>query len=418
MSNLAGALLHDDAPYTAATRPLFRSNRPRYAEPVSRGVLTGRPLRVTQVVHDFEGGGLETLVAEMARKLDPLRVTTSVVSMSGRIGRLGSELDGVVDQMVAVRSLPTVSMLVPLAVIRAFRKTRPDVVHIHSGVWYKAALAARLAGVRSVVFTEHGREHDDPPVVRFLDRQAARMTDTVAAVSTRLERYLHERVGIPSKRLITIANGVDTNHFTPAAPSSATRDAFGIPAGALVVGSVGRLEPVKAYDRLIRATAMVLERGQINEDLYILLCGDGSERKKLEALVTSLGLTARVRFPGWVGNPIEAYRMMDVFVLPSISEGLSVSLLEAMATGVVPLVTPVGANTEVLGERLGSQVVAAEDLEPFAAALSATLASSAHRRSLSVAAREIVVSRFSQSRMLEAYTALYEKLSGGKPQAT
>jgi glycosyltransferase involved in cell wall biosynthesis len=373
--------------------------------------LSHPPIRVTQVVHDFEGGGLETLVAEMARKFDPQRVTPSVVSLSGRVGRLGEELEGVVNHMLAVRSIPTISLLLPLAVRRAIRETRPDVVHIHSGVWLKAALAARLAGVRAIVYTEHGREHDDPRIVRLLDRQAARMTDVVVTVSTRLERYLHERVGIPLAKLTTIQNGVDTNRFSPGAPSIAARTALGIPSGALVVGSVGRLEPVKAYDRLVRSVAMLLEGGQIAEAPYVLLCGDGSQRAALQALAASLGLGDRVRFPGWVANPVDAYRMMDVFVLPSISEGLSVSLLEAMSTGTVPLVTPVGANTHVLAAPLDSQVVAADDLSLFAAALGATLSSSERRRMLSTAARDVVVMRFSQSRMLNAYTALYEKLT-------
>jgi glycosyltransferase involved in cell wall biosynthesis len=372
-----------------------------------------RPVRVTQVVHDFEGGGLETLVAEMARQFDPQRVTTSIVSMSGHIGRLGAELQGAgrLDHMLAVRSLPTVSMLLPLATRRALRQTRPDIVHVHSGVWFKSALAARLARVRGVVFTEHGREHHDPPVVQFLDRQAARMTNTVVAVSARLAAYLGERVGIPRAQITTIENGVDTDRFHPREDVAAARAAFGIPGDALVVGSVGRLEPVKAYDRVIRAIAFGRDRGLFGETPYLLLCGDGSERQRLQELATLLGLADRVCFPGWVADPAGAYGAMDVFVLPSLSEGLSVSLLEAMASGAVPLVTPVGANPEVLRD-LPSQLVAADDPNLFAAALASTAQSAEQRRRLSAAARQIVVARYSQSRMLESYMSLYEQLAG------
>jgi glycosyltransferase involved in cell wall biosynthesis len=398
----------DDAPSLPATS----RHGPVDAYPArpSESRLIGRPIRVTQVVHDFEGGGLETLVAEMVRKFDSRRVTTSVVSMSGRVGRLGDELKGRLDHMLAVQSLPTVSMLFPLATRRALLQTHADVVHVHSGVWFKTALAARFAGVPSVVFTEHGREHHDPGVVRFLDRQAARMTNTVVAVSTRLENYLHDRVGIPRKQLTTIENGVDTDRFQPRVDSRAARVAFGIPPTGLVVGSVGRLEPVKAYDRVIRAIAIGLERGILSEAPHLLLCGDGSERQHLQELARSLGLHDRVRFPGWVADPVDAYAAMDVFVLPSRSEGLSVSLLEAMASGAVPLVTPVGANNEVLRE-LASQVVQAEDPAHFAAALAANLQSGERRQELSSTARQIVVARYSQSRMLESYTSLYERLA-------
>ena len=209
---------------------------------------------------------------------------------------------------------------------------------------------------------------------------------------------------------MTIENGVDTDRFSPAVLSGSERDAYEIPSRALVVGSVGRLEPVKAYDRLLRAVATVCARNELALPVYVLLCGDGSQRLALEQLAASLGLGDRVRFPGWVTDPVDAYRCMDVFVLPSISEGLSVSLLEAMATGVVPIVTPVGANVDVLNGSLAGQVVPGEDPGRIAAVLGQTLASADRRRSLSTTARATVVERFSQARMIEAYTALYERL--------
>ncbi len=386
--------------------------RVRSPLPSLGSVSVAAPIRVTHVVHEFEGGGLETLVAAMARGFDSAQIRSSVISLSGQIGRLGRDLSGILDEMIAVRSLPLASMVFPLHLVRALRRTQCDVVHIHSGVWFKAAIAARLARIRGVVFTEHGREHHDPRLSRWLDRSASRITDAVVAVSPRLELYLRDAVGVSSRRLLTIENGVDVSRFSPAPPSPAARAAFSIPPGALVVGSVGRLEAVKAYDRVLRALAIARDRGALGQPVHVLLCGDGSQRYPLADLARSLGLADLVHFPGWVADPVDAYRMMDVFVLPSISEGLSVSLLEAMATGAVPLVTPVGANREVLGDDLASQVVAAEDLEPFAAALGATLASAGRRRELSALGRSRVVTCFSQDRMLDAYARLYRRVIG------
>lgn len=368
-------------------------------------------IRVTHVVHDFEGGGLETLVAAMARGFDRERVATSVISLSGRVGRLGAELSGVLRTLTAVRPIPVVSMALPISLTRAIRSTQAEIVHIHSGVWPKAALAARLAGVRGVVFTEHGREHDDSTTARWLDRQASRLTDVVVSVSTRLHEYLVEQVGIAERRVITIENGVDTERFAPATRDA--RSAFQIPPDALVVGSVGRLEPVKAYERLLEAVAAVRDRVQSPGGVYVLLCGDGSERQALIDRARTLGLSEVVRLPGWLGDPAEAYRAMDVFVLPSRSEGLSVSLLEALASGVAPLVTPVGANADVLRGALSAQIVDASDPERFANALGDLLVSSGRRSALAAEGRQTVIARFSQERMLERYTELYESLCAG-----
>jgi glycosyltransferase involved in cell wall biosynthesis len=368
-------------------------------------------VRVTHVVHEFEGGGLETLVAAMARGMDPRRVSTSVISMSGSIGRLGAELESQLRDMVAIKPVPLVSLVAPVGLARAIRRTNAEVVHIHSGVWLKAALAARLARVRGVVFTEHGREHDDPAAAQWMDRRAAQMTDRVVAVSARLGRYLHEQVGITQAQLTTIENGIDTTRFSPGPPRSLTRAALGIPNNALVVGSVGRLEPVKAYDRVLRAVRHVVDSEDAHQPIYVLLCGDGSQREPLRELARSLGLESHVILPGWLPDPADAYRMMDVFVLPSISEGLSVSLLEAMSTGIAPLVTPVGANSDVLRDGLAQQVVPAEDIAHFGTALGELTGSTARRNTLATAARAAVVDRFSQTRMLESYMTLYEQLA-------
>jgi glycosyltransferase involved in cell wall biosynthesis len=375
------------------------------------------PIRVTHVVHAFEGGGLESLVGAMVRGFDREQVASSVISLSGRIGRLGEALAPVVDHVIAVRPMPVVSLVAPVSLVQALRHTRAEIVHVHSGAWFKGALAGRLCGARGVIFTEHGREHDDPPFGRWISRQASRMTDVVVAVSDRLEKYLRDRIDVAPHRLMTIENGVDTNRFSPA-PASLGRSGFDIPAGSLVVGSVGRLEPVKAYQRLIQAAADVMKDPKVRQPVYVLLCGDGSERPALTELAGRLGIADRVRFAGWVGDPVEAYRMMDVFVLPSLSEGLSVSLIEAMASGAVPLVTPVGANRDVLGDDLASQVVPAEDQRVFSAALAETLASADRRRSMAAAGRGIVVARFSQVRMLADYTKLYRRLSEGRPRET
>ncbi|HEY2806926.1 MAG TPA: glycosyltransferase [Gemmatimonadales bacterium] len=365
-----------------------------------------RKLRLTQIVFDLNGGGMETLVAEMAARWQGSDITMSVITLSGRVGRVGESVRRIVDQYHVLKLTPGLSMLAPIALVRAIRATRPDVVHLHSGAWYKGALAARLARVPRIIFTEHGREHDDPALVRWLDRRAGAWTSTVVAVSERLHEYLVRVVGISKERVVTVPNGVDTAIFTPGPASAEIKRSLGLPADALVLGSVGRLEPVKAYSRLVEAYAQL--RGENHgPPLVLVIYGEGTDRPTVEATVDRLGLKDHVRLPGWTTSPADGYRLLDVFAMTSRSEGMSVSLMEAMSCGCCPVVTNVGSNAEVLGPELESQVIADGDGEALLRALREVLASKARRAELGGLARLHAEQAHSLSRMLADYERLY-----------
>jgi glycosyltransferase involved in cell wall biosynthesis len=365
------------------------------------------PRHVVHLVWNFDGGGLESLVVALASRLQGTPIRTSVISLSGRTGRIGEQTRGLYEHLLAVRPARAVSMLYPGSLARAIAGTGADVAHLHSGVWYKGARAARMAGVKRVIFTEHGREHHDPPTARWLDRRAAALTDVVVPVSTRLEHYLRDRVGIPASKLHTIENGVDTVRFAPdAAAGAAARARLGIPRDAFVLGSIGRLERVKGFDRLLEVFALV-RRAPMALPVVLLLCGDGAERDALRATSTALGIADGVVFAGWVDRPEDMYRAMDVFAMTSRSEGLSLSLLEAMACGVVPVVNDVGANAENLGPDLASQLVRGDDWAHFARVVIASLADRNRAVRVGEAGRRRVLERYDLDRVAEAYARLY-----------
>jgi len=331
----------------------------------------------------------------------------SVITLSGRVGRVGATVRPLLDEFHILRPISGLSMVAPVGLIRCLRRIRPHVVHLHSGAWYKGAAAARWAGVPRIVYTEHGREHHDPPVLRWLDRRASRWTDVVVAVSDRLRRYLEARVHIPPNRIRTIENGVDLNVFSPGPRSRELLDKLAIPPDALIVGSVGRLERVKAYERLIEAFARLLTNGDVHRPLYLVIGGDGSERQALLDCAQRLGVASSVRFPGWVDRPVDLYRLLDVFALSSLSEGASISLMEAMACGAAPVVMAVGANAEILGPDLQQQVVPAGDVEALRRTIAATLLSREERDRVRGVARQRVSARYRLDRMITEYEDLY-----------
>ncbi|MGQ0715406.1 MAG: glycosyltransferase [Gemmatimonadaceae bacterium] len=363
---------------------------------------------MTHVIHCLEGGGMELILAAMVRGFRDTQVRTSIITLDGRVGSVGGSLRDDVEQIIAHRSSPGWSMLLPLSLAEEIRRTCPDVVHLYSGAWYKGALAARLAGVRRVVYTEHGLRTDDHPLAPVLFRLAARLTTDITAVSGKLCEHLVRSAGVARSRVRTIENGVDVDAFTPGPPPSDVRLRLGIPEDAAIIGTVGRLEAVKAYDVLIRAVASLGET-ESSRAPYLVLCGAGSLRDSLESLARELGVEHRVRFAGWAERPVEYYRLFDVFALSSLSEGAPMSLMEAMATGTAPVVTDVGAVAQILGPELRDQLVPSADVAALANALGRTISSRRTIADIGSVARDRIVDRYSFRRMIADYEALYRQ---------
>jgi glycosyltransferase involved in cell wall biosynthesis len=369
----------------------------------------GRPVRVTHVVFDLNGGGMESLVAAMASKWRGTNVSISVITLSGRVGHVGEEVRGLVDAFTVLRPAP-ISMLAPTELASAIRSTRPDVVHLHTGAWLKGVYAARLADVPRIVYTEHGREHDDPLMNRLQDRLAAQWTDHVAAVSPRLSRYMSSAVGVEPTRVVTIPNGVDTDVFCPGDAPAALRTRLAIPPGAIVIGSVGRLVPVKAFSRLVSSYAEIRKRRPAGSaPLLLVIFGEGGDRAAIEATAERLGVRDGVRLPGWTNRPADAYRLLDVFVMTSLSEGMSISLMEAMACGIPPVVTDVGSNAEVLGPSLAPRAVCQGGDAALTARIAELVDSPAERAAIGVEARARACSAHSLARTLGEYERLYHR---------
>jgi glycosyltransferase involved in cell wall biosynthesis len=358
---------------------------------------------------------MESLIGAMAQRFAHSAVAMSVITLSGRAGRVGTSVRAFLDQFHILKPMAGVSMVAPLGLIGTLRRIRPDVVHLHSGAWFKGAWAARLAGVRRIVYTEHGREHDDAPLARWLDRWASGWTDVVVPVSDRLQWYMEAALHIPRAKIRTIENGIDVNVFSPGPQPRDLRDKLAIPQDAFIVGSVGRLERVKAYERLIEALASLHTDGELQRPVYLVIAGEGSERQALTDCARHWGVADRVRFPGWVDRPVDLYRALDVFALSSLSEGASISLMEAMACATAPVVMAVGANAEILGPDLQQQVVSAGDVAALRRAIAATLQHRDERERVRAAARHRVSTRYCLDRVIKQYEEVYRagQESGG-----
>lgn len=367
-----------------------------------------RPIRVAHVIQNLNFGGMERVLHNLARTLPGRGVEIHVVVLQyhGQFAE-GLEQHATLHQ---VSPMGRLSMLWPTQLVTTLRGIAPDVVHSHSGVWLKAARAARQAGVPALVHTEHGRPDTIAFADRWLDRRAAGITNVIIAVSDALASTLRRQTSRCDSQVRVIINGVDVEQVRPAEDLATQRAALGLPVEATLIGSIGRLEPVKNYGLALRALAALRRMGS-GAHPWLILAGDGTERASLEQQARDLGVSDRVQFLGWRTDAEQLYRAFDLFTLPSRSEGTSISLLEAMSSGVCPVVTDVGGNRAVLGSGLAQLLVPDDDAMAMASMWQRMLDAPAARANAGRQARQRVIESFSLERMVAMHESLYRELA-------
>ncbi len=385
------------------------------AGPAGRSADAGdaapRRIRVLHVVQNLNYGGMERLLADIVRGTDRARFDVHVLCLE-YFGHFAEGLDRYAT-LHLLGPQPRYSILWPRTLIDRIRAIRPDVVHTHSGVWFKTARAARAAGVPLVVHTDHGRAEPDPWRCRFFDARASRRTDVVVAVSEPLADYLRRRKIVARRTPIrVILNGVDTTRFRPRPDDGGLRASLGLTPDTPIVGSIGRFEWDKGYDVVVEAFARLRANWNAPGPAPVLvLAGEGSERADLERRIARHGLERDVCLLGWRDDAESLLPAFSLFTLASRIEGTSISLLEAMSTGVRPVVTDVGGNPDVVGEELRRCLVPADDPDALARAWADVLADPERARREGEAARIRVERHFS----IQATVRAYERLYAGEP---
>lgn len=375
----------------------------------ARSRLETRP-RVTHVIDRLGLGGMESVaLAVMDATRD--RYEHIVIGLRER-GELAVRAEAM---GVAVESIDKQAGKDPAAYGRLYRRLRvlaPDIVHSYNIGAIDAALPARLAGCRRIVHAEHGRDAADPngthAKYRWLRRLLAPAISRFVPVSADLARWLTEDIRIPASRIALIRNGIDTARFAP----GEVRDVAGLPSAdgrTRIIGTIGRLDPVKGFDDLIEAMAR-LSRMPDAPPVHLVIVGDGPERARLTERIQALGLEARVTLIGQRDDAEALLRRFDVYVCASIAEGIALTVLEAMATGLPVIATAVGGNPELVADGETGVLVTPRAPDTLAAALACLLADPERARAMGQAGRRRVEAEFSVASMVAGYCALYDDL--------
>jgi glycosyltransferase involved in cell wall biosynthesis len=360
------------------------------------------PPKVLQVVLSLHPGGTERLVVELVTRLrNELAMAVCCLDDEGSWGETLRKDDV---SVLALRRRVGFRPELGRAIARAAAKHGARVVHCHHYSPFVYASIARLWSPHlKIVFTEHGRLSDAGPSAkrRTANRILSHAPRTVVTVSSELKEHLVAE-GFSTNRVNVIYNGIDVGPLPDASARARVRQQIGVDDATVVVGTVARLDPVKDLPTLVRGVA----RAAAERPMLLLVIGDGQERLRLEAAVRDAGIGTSVRFLGHRDDARDLLAGCDVYANSSISEGISLTILEAMAAGLPVVATRVGGTPEVVDASCG-RLVPARDPQALAAPLVELAGARGLRTALGQAARARVEQRFTLDRMIAEYRDAY-----------
>ena len=369
-----------------------------------------RPWHVAYVLHSLGRGGTENGVVNLVNRMDRERFRFTLVLLTPDRALL-ERVDRPLVETVTVGRRAGRDPFLALRLARLLRRLAPDLVHTRGFSALDGVLAARLAGVPWVVHSEHGRDLEEAHGMRarraLARRVLYRLADAVVTVSEELGDWIAAQARVPRSRLLEIPNGVDVRRFRALPERGAARARLGLPAQGRVVGTVGRQDPVKDHGALLRAFARL---HAAHPDVWLAMVGDGPRHAALRSAARDLLVDDRVAFAGHRDDVAEVLPAFDVFALPSVTEGMSNALLEAMAAGLPCVATAVGGNPELVEHRRSGLLVPAGDVPALAAALGQVLGRPHLARKLALAGRRRVEERFTLAAMVARYEGLYASL--------
>jgi sugar transferase (PEP-CTERM/EpsH1 system associated) len=374
------------------------------------------------VVYRFDVGGLENGVVNLINHMPADAYRHAVVALTDVTDfRRRVQRDDV--EFVALHKPPGHALALYPRLYRLFRRMRPAIVHTRNLAALEVVVPAWAAGVPARVHGEHGRDVEDLAGQsrrhQWIRRVYRPFVTRYIALSRDLQRYLTGTVGVPDARVAQIYNGVDSDRFHPrrgARPALAGCP-FSAP-GLWLVGAVGRMQAVKDPTTLARAFIEALQRAPaLRERLRLVFVGDGPLRAPTQALLDAAGAGELCWMAGERSDVPELMRGLDVFVQPSLAEGISNTILEAMATGLAVVATDVGGNAELVEHGVSGVIVPPADPAAIADALVRLASDPAQAAAMGLQARAAVERRFSLQAMVGQYRAQYDRLaaaSGGR----
>lgn len=371
-----------------------------------------RPL-VAHVMYRFDVGGLENGIVNLINHM-PYGAYRHVVISLTEITDFRKRIVRDDVEFIALKKPPGHAFWIYPQLFSLFRKLRPAIVHSRNLAALEVVVPAWLARVPVRIHGEHGRDIGDldgssrkHQWIRLIYRP---FVTYYIALSRDLEQYLRVGIGVPKTKVLQIYNGVDAQRFYPAELRQSVGACPFTDPGFWLIGTVGRMQPVKDQTTLARAFIRALEIApELKSTVRLVMVGDGPLKAQVQVLLEQAGLIELAWLPGERNNVPEILRELDCFVLPSLAEGVSNTILEAMASGLPIIATNVGGNSELIESGCNGQLVPVSDFETMAQSIVGYARNRDQARSAGRAGRAAVENRYSLAAMVQQYQCLYDR---------
>jgi sugar transferase (PEP-CTERM/EpsH1 system associated) len=362
-----------------------------------------KPTKVLHILHAFSHGGLENGIVNIING-SPIELEHELCLLT-RGGEFLNRLNRPV-KFYELNKQPGNSFKALVQLRRIIRQSRADIVHTRNWGAFDGVIAACLCPGVTVFHGEHGRDMGDPQGLNrrrnLLRRLFSPRIRKFTTVSEDLANWLSGEIGISKEKVVLIRNGVDTERYHPHRDLELRKE-LGIGQDEFVIGTIGRLDPVKNHAGLLSAYATVAKKGR---GIRLVIVGDGPEKKNLENAIRTLDAVTPI-LTGYRSDIERFYGLFDVFVLNSFAEGMSNTLLEAMSCALPVICTEAGANPELVGDGDRGRLVPAANSEALVAALQEYIGFPERRTAHGRAAHEFIKKNYSLSAMVKNYIDLY-----------
>ena len=366
--------------------------------------MPGDRIRIAHVLFRFAIGGLENGVVNLINQLPEADYHHSIICLTDYDPAFYARIETGNTDIHCLHKREGKDLGLWWRLYRLLRELSPDILHTRNFNALEYQIPGLLAGARYRIHGEHGWDvqdmHGSNERYRLSRRLISPIVHRFIALSREIETYLKDRVGIPSEKISQIYNGVMADRFHPREQTKAD--------GTITIGTVGRMKTVKNQTLLARAFIDLLEkRPELHSRVSLTMLGDGPLREKCLQLCRDAGIEDSVLLP-WERSDIpEQMRKLDIFVLPSLAEGVSNTILEAMATALPVISTRVGGNPELVEEGVSGLLFDSDDRDSLVTALEYYLDHPDIAQRHGARGRELVEAHYSMQTMVDAYDHLY-----------
>jgi len=363
--------------------------------------------KIMHVTFDMRIGGTEMVIKNIIQGSDKDKYEMSVLCIESPLGPFADDLIAKGIQFHQLSRKPGFDFSLINVIRKIIHSEKIDILHCHQYTpWVYGVIAAAFTKTK-VIFTEHGRFYPDSSSWKrnLINPLLNLFTGQITAISKATKQALVEYENLPEKDIEVIYNGI-APLIVKHDEAWALRNELGINDHTTILGTIARLDPIKNHSMMLKAFSLVLKQAP---DTVLIIVGDGEERVNIESKISKLQLEGKVILTGYQAEPKNYLALMDIYLLSSLSEGTSMTLLEAMSLGKPCVVTNAGGNPEIINDKVSGFVTTNDNCKEFSQAICKALSSSSCIEQLSESAGNRYTALFTDAKMNMQYAALYEK---------